>query len=78
MSLLSRIANIFRPARLNRELDEELASHLAEAAAQGRDPAEARRAFGSALASVKKAAKSASSRGSIPSAPTPSSDGVSS
>ncbi len=59
MSLLSRIANIFRPARLNRELDEELASHLAEAAAQGRDPAEARRAFGSALAGGKKAAISA-------------------
>ena len=49
MSLLSRIANIFRHARLNRELDEELASHLAEATAQGRDPAEARRAFGSLL-----------------------------
>jgi putative ABC transport system permease protein len=49
MSLLKRIANIFRPARLNRELDEELASHLAEAAAHGRDPVEARRAFGSPL-----------------------------
>jgi predicted permease len=49
MSLLSRIANLFRPARVNRELDEELASHLAEAAARGRDPVEARRAFGSPL-----------------------------
>jgi predicted permease len=49
MSLLSRIANLVRPARVNRELDEELASHLAEAAARGRDPIEARRAFGSPL-----------------------------
>src|SRR5215467_12498570 len=49
MSLLSRIANLLRPARVNRELDEELASHLAEAAARGRDPVEARRAFGSPL-----------------------------
>jgi predicted permease len=49
MSLLSRIANLLRPARVNRELDEELASHLAEADARGRDPFEARRAFGSPL-----------------------------
>jgi putative ABC transport system permease protein len=49
MSLLSRIANLLRPARVNRELDEELASHLAEASARGRDPIEARRAFGSPL-----------------------------
>src|ERR1700676_4496722 len=49
MSLWSRIANIFRADRLTRELDEELRSHLAEAIEQGRDPAEARRAFGSAL-----------------------------
>ena len=49
MSLWSRIANVFRGDRLSREIDEELQSHLEEAIAQGRDPAEARRAFGSAL-----------------------------
>ena len=49
MSLLSRIVNLVRGDRLNREIDEELASHLAEAIASGRDPGEARRAFGSAL-----------------------------
>ena len=49
MPLLSRIANALRPARLTRELDEELQSHLAEAVDQGRDPAEARRALGAAL-----------------------------
>jgi predicted permease len=49
MSLWSRIANVLRPDRLSREIDEELQSHIEEAIAQGRDPAEARRAFGSAL-----------------------------
>ena len=49
MSLLSRIANVFRPDRLAREFDEELASHLDEAAARGRDPEEARRSLGSPL-----------------------------
>ncbi len=49
MSLWSRMANLFRGDRLSREIDEELHSHLAEAIAQGRDPAEARRAFGSPL-----------------------------
>ena len=49
MSLWSRIANVFRGSRLNREIDEELASHIEEAVEQGRDPAEARRAFGSPL-----------------------------
>src|SRR6185437_3883999 len=49
MSLWSRIANIFRADRLTREIDEELASHIEEAIGQGRDPAEARRAFGSPL-----------------------------
>ncbi|HKV54850.1 MAG TPA: ABC transporter permease [Candidatus Binataceae bacterium] len=34
---------------MNREIDEELASHIEEAVEQGRDPAEARRAFGSPL-----------------------------
>ena len=49
MSLWSRIANVFRGDRLSREIDEELQSHIEEAIEQGRDPAEARRAFGSVL-----------------------------
>ncbi len=49
MPLWSRIANVFRGDGLSREIDEELASHIEEAAAQGRDLAEVRRAFGSAL-----------------------------
>jgi putative ABC transport system permease protein len=49
MSLWSRIANVFRGERVNREIDEELEAHVAEAMADGRDPAEARRALGSAL-----------------------------
>jgi predicted permease len=49
MSLLSRITNSFRAGRVAPEIDEELQSHLAEAVAQGRDPAEVRRAFGSPL-----------------------------
>jgi len=49
MSLWSRIANVLRGERLSREIDEELASHIEESIAQGRDPAEARQAFGSTL-----------------------------
>jgi predicted permease len=49
MPLWRRIANIFRGEALNREIDEELEAHIAEAIAAGRDPGEARRAFGSAL-----------------------------
>jgi putative ABC transport system permease protein len=49
MSLLSRLANVFRADRLSRDIDEELASHLAEAAERGRDPLDVRRAFGSSL-----------------------------
>jgi predicted permease len=49
MSLWSRIGNVLRGDRLNREIDEELESHIAEAITHGRDPIEARRAFGSAL-----------------------------
>ena len=45
MSLWSRITNVFRGDRLTREIDEELQSHIAEAIEQGRDAAEARRAF---------------------------------
>ncbi len=48
MSLSSRIANVIRGDRLSREIDEELQSHIQEAIARGREPAEARRAFGSA------------------------------
>jgi putative ABC transport system permease protein len=49
MSLWSRWANVFRRDRLNRDIDEELQSHIEEAIAEGRDPEEARRAFGSTL-----------------------------
>ncbi|HEY2472876.1 MAG TPA: ABC transporter permease, partial [Terracidiphilus sp.] len=49
MSLWSRISNAVRGERLNREIDEELQSHIEEAIASGRDPRDARRAFGSTL-----------------------------
>ncbi|HUE02860.1 MAG TPA: ABC transporter permease, partial [Bryobacteraceae bacterium] len=49
MSLWSRIINVTRGDRLNREIDDEFESHIADAIAQGRDPAEARAAFGSTL-----------------------------
>jgi predicted permease len=49
MSVWSRIANVMRGDRVSREIDEELESHIQEAIEQGRDPAEARRAFGSPL-----------------------------
>ncbi len=49
MSWTRRIVNLFRQRRLNRELDEEMASHIEEAIERGRDPEEARRAFGSTL-----------------------------
>lgn len=49
MSWWLRIANVFRGDRLSRDIDEELQLHLAEAVEQGRDPDEARRAFGPAL-----------------------------
>jgi predicted permease len=49
MSIWTRLSNVFRGDRLNQELQEELDSHIAEAIAEGRDPAEARRAFGSML-----------------------------
>ncbi|HKW63155.1 MAG TPA: ABC transporter permease [Candidatus Acidoferrum sp.] len=45
----SRIANVFRSDRVNREIDEELESHIQEAIENGRDPAEVRSAFGSML-----------------------------
>src|SRR5882672_9461905 len=49
MSLWSRLVNVLRGNRLTNEIDEELQSHLEEAIENGRDPAEARRAFGSPL-----------------------------
>jgi len=49
MSLWSRIANVLRGDGLSGEIDEELQSHIAEAIEQGRDPSEAKRAFGSVL-----------------------------
>src|SRR5712692_35159 len=49
MSFWSRIANVARSDRLSREIDEELQSHLADAIEHGRDPVEARKAFGSPL-----------------------------
>src|SRR3954449_6519917 len=49
MAFWSRLANVFRRDRLSREIDEELEAHVAEAIEQGRDPVEARRAFGAML-----------------------------
>ena len=49
MSVWTRLVNAFFPARLDREIDEEMESHLEEAVAAGRDPEEARRAFGRML-----------------------------
>jgi predicted permease len=49
MSVWSRISNAVRGERLNREIEEELQSHIEEAIASGRDPDEARRTFGSIL-----------------------------
>jgi putative ABC transport system permease protein len=49
MSLWSRIRNVVRGDRLNREIDAEFESHIQEAIADGRDPNEARRAFGPPL-----------------------------
>ena len=49
MSLWSRITNVFRGDGPSREIDEELQSHIADAIEHGRDPDEARRAFGSLL-----------------------------
>jgi len=49
MSLWSRIANVLRGDRLSRDIAEELESHIQEAIEHGRDPAEARKSFGSPL-----------------------------
>jgi putative ABC transport system permease protein len=49
MSLWTRIINVFRTDRVDRDIDEELRTHIEEAIAAGRDPEEVRRAFGSLL-----------------------------
>jgi predicted permease len=49
MSFWSRILNAVHGGRLDREIEEELQSHMEEAIASGRDPEEARRAFGPPL-----------------------------
>jgi putative ABC transport system permease protein len=49
MSFWSRIGNALRGEGVSREIDEEFQAHLDEALARGRDPAEARQAFGSVL-----------------------------
>jgi len=50
MALWSRIRMSFRGDHLNREIDEELESHIKRPSRQGRDPVESvARAFGSAL-----------------------------
>ena len=49
MHLWRRFKNLFLTHRLTREIDEELQSHLTEAREQGRDPREARAAFGNPL-----------------------------
>ena len=49
MSLWSRIANVLGSDRLDREIEEETESHIADAIAHGRDPEEARRSFGPVL-----------------------------
>lgn len=49
MSLWSRVSNVFRKDRAASEIEEELRLHIEEAIATGRDPEEARRAFGPAM-----------------------------
>lgn len=49
MSFRSRIMNVLRGDRLSREIEEELQAHIADAIEHGRDPLEARRAFGPVL-----------------------------
>lgn len=49
MSLWSRAINLFRGDRVSREIEEELAPHVTEGVAEGRDPAEVRKALGPAL-----------------------------
>ncbi len=47
MSLWSRLINVFRSDALSREISEEFDGYIADAIADGADPTEARRRFGS-------------------------------
>jgi hypothetical protein len=49
MSVWTRVWNVFRGDRLNGELNEEFEPHMEEAVAEGRDPQEVRKVFGSML-----------------------------
>ncbi len=49
MSVWTRVWNVFRGDRLNREFNEEFESHINEAIAEGRDREEVRQIFGSML-----------------------------
>jgi putative ABC transport system permease protein len=49
MSLWTRVWNALRGDAVNRELNEEFEAHMEDAVAEGRDPEEVRRAFGSML-----------------------------
>ena len=64
MSLWSRVWNVFRGDRLNRELNEEFESHMEEAIAAGRDPEEVRRSFGPLLRHARRSAGCACQGGS--------------
>jgi putative ABC transport system permease protein len=50
MGLWTRAKNMVQNDRLNREIEEEMRSHIEDAVEEGRDREEARRAFGSMLA----------------------------
>src|SRR5215471_6643367 len=49
MSWIRRFGNVFRQTRVDREIDDELATYIEEAVEEGRSEAEARRTLGSSL-----------------------------
>src|SRR5215471_9934314 len=49
MSWIRRFGNVFRQTRVDREIDDELATYIEEAVEEGRSEAEARRTLGSPL-----------------------------
>jgi predicted permease len=49
MSLWNRLLNTVRPGSIDSDIEEELRHHIEDAIEEGRDPEEARRAFGSML-----------------------------
>src|SRR5262245_65634072 len=49
MSWIRRFRNVFRQDRLNREIDEEFASHIEEAIERGNSVEEARKTLGNVL-----------------------------